>query len=190
MAILYGHYQPQTNKWYIGIILGDRTTKQRWGRNGYFYTTFTRGKPCNPKFRNAILKYGWDSFEHKVFFDNLLDTEAKELEKEYILKYNSVKNGYNCTYGGDGVCGIKHSQETRNKLREYAKNDKTRLEKLRKSRIGQPSAISKRVVCVETGDVYRSARNASIKMGLNPDAVKTAIHRNGKCNGYHWKFLD
>ena len=88
------------------------------------------------------------------------------------------------------MCGIKHSQETRNKLREYAKNDKTRLEKLRKSRIGQPSAISKRVVCVETGDVYRSARNASIKMGLNPDAVKTAIHRNGKCNGYHWKFLN
>ena len=189
MATLYGHYQPLSNKWYIGIVLGDRKPENRWGENGHSYIQFKNGKPLHPKFRNAILKYGWDSFEHIIFFNNLTDEQAKKIETEYIIKYNSVKNGYNCTYGGDGIKGYKFSNETRKRMSIIAKNNKEKLEKLRLSRIGRQSAISKPVICIETGEIYPSARQASISIGLNTDAVKTAIHRNGKCKNMHWEFI-
>lgn len=190
MGSLYGHCLKNSNKWYIGITLGNRTPEQRWGKNGYSYLTFSKGRPNNPKFRNAILKYGWNNFEHIIFFENIEDSEAKQLEKEYIKKYNSIKNGYNCTEGGDGICGVKFSEETRRKISERNKSNKELIEKFKKCRIGKTSGIAKKVLCVETGQIYPSARNASISIGLNPDAVKCAIRRNTMCKKMHWKRLD
>ena len=188
MACVYGHYQPKTKKWYIGIVLGNKPPQKRWGKNGYCYTRFNKGKPEHPKFRNAILKYGWDSFNHLILCDGLTDEEAKKKEVEFIKLFNSQKNGYNCTKGGDGVVGYKHTATSKKKMSQacIARNAQ---ENLRLARIGVPSAISKPVLCVETGEVFVSARSASISIHLNPDAIKTAIHRNGTCNGYHWKYI-
>ena len=54
----------------------------------------------------------------------------------YIFEYNSYnENGYNMTYGGGGVNGYHHTEETRQKAREKAiqqfKNPEAR-EKLKK----------------------------------------------------------
>ena len=53
----------------------------------------------------AIRKYGWDNFIKEIIdtADTETDSVAKELE--YIVKHNSVREGYNATYetneGGD-----------------------------------------------------------------------------------------
>lgn len=52
-------------------------------------------------FYNAIKRYGWDNFEHKVLEDHLTREEAKKKEIYYIKKYDSFYNGYNRTFGGD-----------------------------------------------------------------------------------------
>ena len=83
---VYMHRNKINNKVYIGIT--KLKVEQRW-QNG-------KGYSKQPKFYNAILKYGWNNFEHIILEQNIL-TEKEALKKEsyYIKKYNSVQNGYN-----------------------------------------------------------------------------------------------
>jgi group I intron endonuclease len=63
----------------------------------------------------AAKKYGWDNIIKEIIdtADTLEDCVTKELE--YILKYDSMKNGYNSTYntkdGGDVWLGRKDTDE-------------------------------------------------------------------------------
>lgn len=73
----------------------------------------------------AFKKYGIENFEItilKSFHDSLgwrVKVQLDELEKKYIEEYDSFNNGYNSTLGGDrGVLGYRHSEETKEHLRE------------------------------------------------------------------------
>lgn len=90
---VYAHINKQNGKMYIGIT---NNIKKRWECGGKQY------KNCS-HFNNAIRKYGWDSFEHIILIDNISFSMACEIEIELIRKYNTVKNGYNISYGGTGA---------------------------------------------------------------------------------------
>lgn len=91
-------------KSYIGQVY-NRTPEQRWGTNGRGYLQKRKDEQYS-YFGNAIKKYGWDNFQHKV----LLVIECETLEELvfwldqwetfYIEKYDSFYNGYNGTNGG------------------------------------------------------------------------------------------
>ena len=83
---VYIHTNNSNNKKYVGIT--NRDPKIRWGVSG-------KGYSRQPKFFNAIQKYGWDNFSHEVIAQNLDKQEAKSLETYYIDLYNSIENGYN-----------------------------------------------------------------------------------------------
>lgn len=57
----------------------------------------------NEKLQNAYNKYGSDSFKFYVLesFDDINIIELKQKEIYYIDKFDSFKNGYNKTLGGD-----------------------------------------------------------------------------------------
>ena len=92
---IYIHRNKINGKVYIGQT--KQPLKSRWN-NGYGY------KQCT-KFWNAIQKYGWDNFEHKLIEDNLTLDEANRKEQYYIQKYNSIDNGYNISIGGGSNYG-------------------------------------------------------------------------------------
>lgn len=48
---------------------------------------------------------------------------------------------------------------------------------------------TKKVRCIETGDVFRSARDASLSMGKSKGAVTRAIHSGTACCGHHFEYL-
>lgn len=50
----------------------------------------------------------------------------------------------------------------------------------------------KRVMCIETGQIFESAREASLSLGLNKGAITTTIYygNNRTCGGFHWKYID
>ena len=109
MWVVYEHKNKLNGKIYIGIT-SVKVTK-RWGKNGCKYKD-------SPKFWRAIQKYGWESFEHNILFENLSEKDAKEKEKELISIYKKKNISYNITDGGDGVSGLvgpmkgKHHSES------------------------------------------------------------------------------
>lgn len=57
-------------------------------------------------FHSAVRKYGYDKFKYEVLDRDLTRFEAEQKEISYIKKYNSYKNGYNSTLGGEA--GFKY----------------------------------------------------------------------------------
>ena len=108
---VYIHTCTANGKKYVGC-----TTKvkpeYRWREGkGYWH---------NKYFYSAILKYGWNNFEHEVF-----EVESEEemyyAEKYLIAYYHTTESefGYNHSVGGEkGALGYRHSEEARKKISE------------------------------------------------------------------------
>lgn len=71
-------------------------------------------EPC-VKLNRAWQKYGEDSFSYEIlcYCD---ESELNEKEVYYISLFDSFKNGYNCTMGGGGIVGYKHTDEAKEKI--------------------------------------------------------------------------
>lgn len=199
---VYCHRNKTNNKVYIGIT---NDLRNRW-RNG-------EGYKSQPLFNSAILKYGWDGFDHIILDSGLSHEEACDKEKHYIKVYKSNVNrhsnpafGYNLTDGGEGFCGVDrrgeknsffgkhHSDETRRIISESHSGDKNPnygrvLSQEEIERVIAPKR--KPVQCITTGEIYASAAEAARCIGVSPSAVSTCC--NGKyysIKGLQFKYLD
>ena len=93
---VYVHTNKINGKKYIGQT--SRKPEARWGNNGNGYKNKT------PHFYNAIEKWGWNNFDHKIVTSNLTHEEANQMEKDLIKLYNTTNRdyGYNHSKGGTG----------------------------------------------------------------------------------------
>jgi group I intron endonuclease len=92
MFVVYKAEFPN-GKVYIGKSVDFNSRKLK-----HYYST----RYHNTKLTNAINKYGFDSIKWEIIYEtNDIDILNKK-EIEFIIKYDSVKNGYNITNGGDG----------------------------------------------------------------------------------------
>lgn len=116
---IYCFRNSTNNKCYIGQAINIRKRFSSHIRN------FITHKLDNPLYR-AFSKYTLDVFEFsilEVITENLNKKELKNkldfLEKKYIKEYDSYKNGYNQTLGGDyGILGYKFTKEQVEKNRQ------------------------------------------------------------------------
>lgn len=115
---VYVHRNITNGKVYVGIT--SQKPKNRFRENGKGYFA---GYSHKTAFQNAIVKYGWDGFTHEIVATNLLEQEAKTMERELICKYSSNDHvhGYNLTKGGDGTTGYQCSDELRKARSERMK---------------------------------------------------------------------
>lgn len=105
--IVYMHENKINHKKYIGITCQKPT--QRWrGGKGYKIGAF----------KNAIDKYGWNNFEHKILYENLSKEDACIKEMELIEKYKTMdkKYGYNLCEGGNLTIGYHHNNYSKEKM--------------------------------------------------------------------------
>jgi hypothetical protein len=98
---VYVHRKPYGEIFYVG-----KGTKLRaWSKHGR-----------NPLWKAITAKYGYTV---EVVEDNLVAKVALELE-EFIISYHKLKifggTLANLTTGGEGVCGVPHSEETKKKI--------------------------------------------------------------------------
>ena len=88
-----------TNKMNGKIYIGKTTTslKQRMSEHK------RRSKSSKTGFHSAIQKYGFNNFDFEIIFecDDIKILNQKEIE--LISLYDTIKNGYNRSVGGDGV---------------------------------------------------------------------------------------
>ena len=127
-GIIYKFTCKITGKSYVG-----QTTKNR------LKTRINRHKTCNLNlhFYNARDKYGWDNFEFSIIEDHI-SLDEKDLlnnrEIYWIEYYDSFRNGYNSTKGGDGGNTYEKKSEDellkiKKKLSEASKGDKNAMSK-------------------------------------------------------------
>lgn len=191
--ILYAHVNKLNKKCYIGIT-SKKNPNHRWN-NG-------KGYKQNPYFYNAILKYGWDGFEHYILLTNLTRPEAIEFEQSFImlLKTQNRERGYNMTAGGDGTRGYHPSLETRMKLSELGRKEnlsletrqkrseslrKRKLTKEHKDKIGK--ANSKAIDMFDRSGIYlnsfTSAQEAEMKTGISHSHISQCCHNKRRTSG-------
>lgn len=188
------------NKRYIGITV--RKPKNRLKEHLNLSKTDKKRK-----LYKAIRKYK----EENMFFEIINEVEdidrhalflkLCELETHYIKYYDSFKNGYNCTLGGEGTVGMsgdlnpfygkKHSKETLKKLselgfkRKHTDETRKKISEAGKGRKHNPESIAKmrereeckEVICLETGEIFPSITVCSEKTSICRSDIR------GVCNG-------
>lgn len=229
---VYKHTNKKNGKVYIGIT--GRKPEERW-ENGHGYY----GQP----FYNAILKYGWNNFEHDILFTDLTEEEAKEKEIELIAEYKSSnsKYGYNASVGGESANGMVHTEETKERIsrslkgrkspskgilwseerkesitgenshwygRKHTEETKEKMRKSYKYRIteetkkrmsqgrkgkcsGKDNGKSRAVICVNTGKVYETMKEAAEDTGANQCKISDVCRGVRKtAAGMMWKYAN
>lgn len=154
--------------------------------------------------KSAIEKYGVDNFVIKEVAKASSQEEMDALEKEWIVKENSMSpNGYNLISGGGA--GKVYSKESRKKMSESrkkykqspesnAKGAKTRsgtgncnygrdFSPEHRARIstkskGNNSRAKIKVICIETGEIFPSISHAAKAIDANVGYMHQ--HVNGK----------
>lgn len=83
-----------------------------------------------------------------------------------------------------------HNKYLPNRTVEQIKYQATRQHWGRDKETYKTNPRIKKVICIETGLIYNSARQASLSLGLNSAAISISISKNLKCGGYHWRYVD
>lgn len=79
----------------------------------------------NLKFYDAIKKYGWDNFDWSIVYQSIDGNHTLNcMENFFIEEYDSFRNGYNMTLGGEGALGYKPTPEhiLKNKMKNSGAN--------------------------------------------------------------------
>lgn len=208
---VYKHTDKTNGKVYIGIT--SRPPEERWGYHGAGYQP--RKKGSSP-FYNAILKHGWENFEHEILFSGLSKKEAEEIEIELISKYHSDEReyGYNIEHGGNASGKLSDAQRkavhdswqdenarekrakkisNSRKGMRFSDEHKRHLSEARKGRYKGSSANNARAINQLTldGELIRSwgsIAEARDALHLCSANICRAIKYNRTCGGYKWEY--
>lgn len=110
---VYKHVSP-SGKVYVGI---SSNIDRRWACHGYYY--------CRKEtiFSRALLKYGWENFDHIILYKGLSKEDACNLEKKLIAYYKSLKISYNITDGGEGTTGKQSASQIAKRIQSRVNNN-------------------------------------------------------------------
>src|ERR1035441_9490096 len=98
----------------------------------------------NYPFHRAIKMYGIENFQEEVIICE--EHELNLLERFFIGIFKGIGKVYNCTDGGEGSVGFKHSPESKEKMR--VKQLKQNLSDETRQRMSE--SAKKRIASIET----------------------------------------
>lgn len=119
MAVIYLATNISNEKRYVGFDLVWPNRKSAHLGDAFN----SNSKAYDYVIHQAIRKYGKESFKWEVIYSHW-DPEycLSVMEPNFIKAYNSYygwpNGGYNMTFGGEGVAGLRITEETRNKMRD------------------------------------------------------------------------
>lgn len=189
---VYYHYNPKNGKYYIGITM--QQPEKRWGSGGSHYKN-------NQHFYRAILRDGWDNFEHVVIETGLSREMAVSLEKRLIKECDSYKNGYNQSYGGESMEGYEMAQSIKDKISKsnsgengvwYGKKlPEDVVRRIAEKHINHPNCSKAINQYDKDGNyiaTFPSANEVTRNFGIG---VAKALHGEIHIfHGYQWRFAD
>jgi group I intron endonuclease len=133
-GIVYKVTNIVNSKVYIGQTIRDIERRKQMH--------FNEAKRSKFYFHKALIKYGESNFYWEILEHCGSKDELDEMEFHYIKQYGSFgRNGYNLTFGGEGISGFVFSAEARKKLSESHKGRKMTDEAKRKMMANRPSKV-------------------------------------------------
>lgn len=105
MGCIYLIQNKMNNKVYIGKT--KYTSEIRWKDH---VNKSKKYQDFNSKLYRAINKYGEENFSILTLESGLEEPQLSQKEKEYIKFYNSVEDGYNISYGGEGESQVDQEE--------------------------------------------------------------------------------
>lgn len=182
-ALLYLITNALNGSTYIGI-----TTRIDVRKRFNEHFSQAKQKTDEGRLHRAMRKYPKDAFSICVIAYYFDVKDAKAAEIQYIAEN---KPEYNSTLGGDGRLGGTMSEEAIERIKKVHKGNKYRLGKThsedvkrRLSELGHkniekfqlfqhlgPKSIQKRVRCVETGEEWKSIKEASVAKGIARSSI-------------------
>jgi len=182
-----------TGKTYVGVTNHVNLARRM---SEHFYAA--KKNVLNGAFHRAIRKYSRDCFSIKMLAVYASREAAYAAEVEYIKAH---KPEYNSTIGGDGARGHMSTKKVVDTNRAIHSGNKYRLgkkhsneTKLLLSELGQknidnfklyakmgPKSLSKKVMCLDDGEIYESASEASRKYGVAKSAmIELCLGKRGR----------
>ncbi len=101
MFIVYKLTNSVNGKAYIGV--SGRSLETRWGEHT---SRRKRGMRSGNRLYAAMDKYGVKVFSREIVAAAFTEDEARHLEREYILKFDTYDRGYNSNLGGHGFLRV------------------------------------------------------------------------------------
>lgn len=197
---VYKHTSPD-GKVYIGATCS-RDLRIRW--------QYGHGYKHNKPFWCAIQRFGWANFTHDILEEGLTAEEAKQREVYFIDKYQSCDpdKGYNRNRVSIlPTASLTQEQEyarVRKIMDWHYKESSRRLKEKPprppKKRVHGPGAyhpmspekllkISTAVVCLDTGAIYQSIKEASRIKGIDPGNISaTCRGKRKQAGGLRWAY--
>lgn len=201
-GIIYKYTSP-SGKSYIGQTTNEKERRRKFKIGGTLY--------AGDKINDARKKYGPENFKYeileKVESENLneLTEILNNLEIYYIGLYDTFRNGYNMSIGGDGSSGYKMTElQRKNHIKRMFTNNPFKGHKhTEESKKAIGKANSKAVIQInkDTNEViaeFESAKAAGESLGkpkANSEIIKVCrgyVSPSGKhyitALGYKWKY--
>ena len=129
--------------------------------------------------KRAIKKYGKNNFKKEIVCICKTEDELNKSEIFNIKKYETFKNGYNMTMGGEGMLGYKQSKESIIKgsisRKKYYKEHPEAIKKIsdfRKTMTGSKNSFYGKKLSKEHIEKMKIARILAITGINNPSARK------------------
>ena len=179
--IIYKITNDVNGKSYIGQT--KRTLSYRWS----MHKSFTK-RGSNYAFHSAIREYGAEHF-HVEQIDIASDIEEACIKEKYWIEKlgTMVPNGYNMTHGGE----ISKPNSGINHWAYGKKIPEETLQKKHDALYRKPSARSRPVRCVETGEVQPFAKEFFYKYGYQHSKILECCKgRRQTHRGFHWEYAE
>ena len=224
---VYCHTNKINGKQYIGITKYGNEPEKRW-RYGFGYKNTVFGIAIEKygweNFEHVILK-------NNLTYDEASTLEKYYIKEFHTWLEDPECNGYNTTLGGEGYSNPSPEQKEKMRKisTELWKNDEYRkkniegrkkytwteqhrknfsnalkgrtLSEEHKKHLSENSGQAKKVICIETGEIFNSCSEAAESMGLSKN---TRSHISRVCRGLeksagkhpitkeklHWKYFE
>lgn len=179
--IIYMATNQRNGKRYVGA-----TSRGLQMRKAHHLSDSKRPNAGCRVFNAAIVKYGFGAFEWSIIsvvasWDALMDEEIRLIAE--------LKPEYNITKGGRGLIGVKQTPESIAKMIRTLKSKPTPMAVLDALRRGQKN-IKKRVILVESGEIFDSIALAARKYKLGEKHLYECIERGHTCQGFTFRKID
>ena len=112
---------------------------------------------------------------------------AKQVETEAIRKFNSISPLINGKSTSEGNAARFHTAESRAKMSEKRKGCRPSIA----AKQASLKVMSKRIICVETGEIFESSSAAGRKIGCHSSNIGRAASGHTKTKtigGFHWRW--